>query len=72
MSWTSSDDVRVNVALTVGPDTEVKFLVSERYPDDITLVVGDSVVEVIFEPSAVEALRDKADEALRCSRAMHP
>ncbi|ALG07899.1 hypothetical protein AOZ06_14115 [Kibdelosporangium phytohabitans] len=53
------------IGLTVGRDTDVKFLVSPLYADDITLVIGNSVAEITFGPEAVEALRDKADDALR-------
>jgi hypothetical protein len=72
MSWASSRDVLTNIGMSVRRDTDVEFLVSKRYPDDITLVIGESVAEITFDPSTVETLRDKADDALRRSREMRP
>jgi hypothetical protein len=70
MSWASSHDVLTNIGMSVRRDTDVEFLVSKGYPDDITLVIGESVAEITFDPSTVETLRDKADDALRRSREM--
>jgi hypothetical protein len=68
--WTWSNDVLTTIGLAVGPNADVRFLVSERSPDDITLVIGDSVAEIVFDPSTVESLRDRADEAVRQSKAL--
>jgi hypothetical protein len=61
--------MRTGVITTIGllldTDTEFGFTVSTRDPEDITLTIGDSLAEITFDPSAVETLRDKADEALR-------
>src|SRR5882724_571226 len=55
-----SRDVQTTIGLTVGPDADIKFTVSHRYPDDITLTIGETVAEIIFDPAVVEQLRDKA------------
>ncbi len=65
MSWTLNRDVDTSISLTVGRGVEIGFLVNPRYPNSIALVIGDSVVEISFDPSTVETLRDKADEAVR-------
>jgi hypothetical protein len=64
VNWTSSRDVHSNIGLMVGRDAEIKFLVNTLRPDDITLVIGESIAEITFCPSMVETLRDKADEAV--------
>lgn len=67
MSWTSSRDVHASIGLTVGRDVEIGFIVSP-ISDSITLVIGESTAEITFDPSMVETLRDKADEAARLFR----
>ncbi|MPZ81915.1 MAG: hypothetical protein GEV28_16580 [Actinophytocola sp.] len=66
MSWTSgSYDVDTTTSLTVGREVEIGFLLNPLCPNSITLVIGESIAEVSFDPSTVETLRDKADKALR-------
>lgn len=64
MIWVPNG-IDANIGLSVGHDVEIEFQVGDHTPDDITLVLGDSVVEIRFDPAAVESLRDKADTALR-------
>jgi hypothetical protein len=67
-----SRDVQTTIGLTVGRDADIKFVVSNRYPDDITLTIGETVAEIIFDPAMVEELRDKAAEAVRRRNEMCP
>jgi hypothetical protein len=72
VSWISSSDVVTSIGLSVRRDTDLQFVVSKSDPDDITLVIGESLAEINFDPSTVEALRDKAADAVRRSREMWP
>jgi hypothetical protein len=58
-------DITTTIGLTVGRDVEVEFLVNPHFPKTITLVIGESVAEIALDPATVEALRDKADAAVR-------
>lgn len=69
MTWLADNDVETNIVMSVGSDARITFLVSPRYPDTVTLALGNSALEISFEPARVEELRDKADEALRKLRA---
>jgi len=52
----SAHDVATVINMTVGRDVDVKFLVSQENPDIVTLVIGDSIAEIGFDPSTVESL----------------
>ncbi len=65
MSWTLNRTTDTCIGLTVARNAEIEFLVSEHHPNSITLMIGDSVAEISFDPSTVERLRDKVDAALR-------
>ncbi|MET0135428.1 MAG: hypothetical protein ABW215_17760 [Kibdelosporangium sp.] len=69
MSWTSRD-VETTVGMTVGRDTQVRFMVNQDYPGCITLILGDCAAEISFEPETLAALRDQADEAVRRARSI--
>jgi hypothetical protein len=62
-------DIVPSFGLLVGRDVKVRFLVNPDYPASITLVIGDSVAEISFDPSTVESLGDKARDAVRELRA---
>ena len=52
----SAHDVATVINMTVGRDVDVKFLVSQENPDIVTLVIGDSIAEIGFDPSTVDSL----------------
>ena len=60
-----SRDVATAINLTVGRDVGIRFLVNREDPESITLVIGDSVAEISFDPSTVQSLHDKSGEAVR-------
>ncbi|MBB5807422.1 hypothetical protein F4560_007190 [Saccharothrix ecbatanensis] len=62
-------DVVPSFGLLVGRDVKVRFLVDTDCPNSITLVIGDSVAEISFDPATVELLGDKARDAVRELRA---
>lgn len=57
-------DVVSSFGLSVGRDVEVGFLVNPDFPRSITLVIGESVAEISFDPATVEGLGDKSRAAV--------
>jgi len=57
-------DVETNVNLTVGSEVDVRFLVNREDSDTATLVIGDSIAEIILAPATLATLHERAGVAL--------
>lgn len=59
-----SREVAATINLTVGRDVDVRFLVNREKPGTITLVIGDSIAEINFDPATVATLHDRSGAAV--------